>query len=263
VGDSFAHGQCVGEGRTVADQVRRRHPATLSLGQSGNGPLTTLATLRESLPVLRPRVVFWLYFSGNDLADLARESGHPVLRRYREDAAFRQGVLDRQDEVDAGLRAAIAAAAAAAPPRVPWWRDALLLRHLRSRLALGSPGALADAAPQFGRAGFAAAGRDVAAFEALLGQARAEVEATRGRLVFVYLPAWTELLPPRPDERLVRRMVLAAAARAGLPVLDILTEFERAPDTAALFACPRTCHYNARGYALVAERLLAAVDQRP
>jgi hypothetical protein len=260
VGDSFAHGQCVREGATAADHIRRRHPATLSLGLSGNGPLTALASLRESLPLLRPRTVLWLYFAGNDLWDLSREAAHPVLRRYREDPHFRQGILERQAEVDRGLRAAIERARAAAPPETPWWRDALLLRHLRSRLALGPAGGQAPAAPQFGRAEFAVTGRDMATFEAVLGQARLEVEQAGGRLVFVYMPAWTELLPPRPDERIVRGMVLGAVARLGVPVVDVWTAFAEAEDPAALFACPRTCHYNARGYALAAERMLAALE---
>jgi lysophospholipase L1-like esterase len=262
VGDSFAHGQCVQEGATVTDRIRARHPRTLSLGYSGNGPLTALAGLRESLPVLRPRAVLWLYFSGNDLTDLSVESTHPVLRLYREDPAYRQGVLERQAEVDRGLRAVIQRAATARPAPEPWWRDALLLRHLRSRLALGPAGGQALAGPQFGNAAFAATGRDVAAFEGVLAQARRETERAGGRLLFVYLPAWTELLPPQPDERIVRGMVLAAVARTGLPVVDLLPAFADAEDPAALFACRRTCHYNARGYALAAERMLAALEGR-
>jgi hypothetical protein len=257
LGDSFGHGQCVRDGHTIADRLRARHPATLSLAFSGDGPLTALATLREAQPLLRPRVVVWLYFPGNDLWDMTLEAAHPILRRYLEDPHFRQDVLALQPAVDEGLRATTERAQGPTQPRVPW-RNVLLLRNLRNRIAFG-PAAGGGQAPHFGSPFHAPTQREVAAFAALLRQAKAEVEGGGGRLVFVYLPAWTELLPPQPDERLLRARVLAAVRGTGVAVVDVFEAFAATADPAGLFACARTCHYNARGYALAAERILAAL----
>jgi hypothetical protein len=257
LGDSFGHGQCVADGHTIADRVRARHPATLSLAYAGDGPLTALATLREAQPLLRPRVVVWLYFPGNDLWDMSVEAAHPILRRYREDVHFRQDVLALQPAVDQGLRAVAERAQGPTRPSVPW-RNVLLLRNLRNRIALG-PSTGGSHAPHFGSPFHAPTQREVTAFAAVLRQAKVEVEGGGGRLLFVYLPAWTELLPPRPDERLLRDRVLAAVRGTGVAVVDVLESFAAAEDPADLFACARSCHYNARGYALAAERILAAL----
>ena len=257
LGDSFGHGQCVRDGDTIADRLRARHPATLSLAYAGDGPLFALATLREAQPRLRPRVVVWLYFPGNDLWDMKVEAAHPVLRRYLEDPGFRQDVLALQPAVDDALRTAADRAQGPARPRVPW-RNVLLLRNLRNRIVLG-PAATGAHAPHFGNPFHAPTQREVAAFAALLRQARAAVESGGGRMLFVYLPAWSELLPPQPDERLLRERVLSAVRATGLPVVDVLPAFGAAEDPAALFACARTCHYNARGYRLAAERILGAL----
>jgi hypothetical protein len=257
LGDSFGHGQCVRDGNTIADRLRVRHPATLSLAFSGDGPLIALATLREARTLLRPRAVVWLYFPGNDLWDMSVEAAHPVLRRYLEDPAFRQDVLAMQPALDQALHAIIERAQGPTEPRVPW-RNVLLLRNLRNRITIG-PAAGGTHAPHFGSPFHAPTQREVAAFAGVLRQAKAEVEEGGGRLLFAYLPAWTELLPPRPDERLLRERVLAAVRATGVPVVDVLEAFAAAEDPAALFACARTCHYNARGYALAAERILAAL----
>ena len=74
LGDSFTHGYCVPPAQNFVALIRQRHPATLNLGIAGNGPLLMLATLTEYLTSLKPRVVLWFYFEGNDLVDLHREN---------------------------------------------------------------------------------------------------------------------------------------------------------------------------------------------
>src|SRR5262249_1090715 len=73
VGDSFVQGYCVPSDQNFVSLIRKHYPATLNLGELGNGPLAELATLKEYLPSLRPKAVLWVYFEGNDLDDLARE----------------------------------------------------------------------------------------------------------------------------------------------------------------------------------------------
>jgi hypothetical protein len=73
LGDSFAHGYCVPPGKSFVDLIRQQHPRTINVGIAGDGPLLMLATQSQYLQSVRPKVVLWIYFEGNDLEDLQRE----------------------------------------------------------------------------------------------------------------------------------------------------------------------------------------------
>src|SRR5262245_34075770 len=88
LGDSFAHGYCVPPAQNFVALIRQRHAATLNLGIAGNGPLLMLATLTEYLTSLKPRVVLWFYFEGNDLDNLHIENRSAALRGYLTDGYF-------------------------------------------------------------------------------------------------------------------------------------------------------------------------------
>ena len=102
LGDSFAQGYCVPSDKNFVALIRRGYPATLNLGMAGNGPLLMLATLKEYLPLLAPKIVLWFYYEGNDLTDLQTEKKSGILMRYLKDD-FNQGLLARQSDVDQAL----------------------------------------------------------------------------------------------------------------------------------------------------------------
>ena len=104
LGDSFTHGYCVPGGRNYVDLIRKRDAATLNLGMAGDGPLLMLATLEEYLPLLRPEIVLWFYYEGNDLTDLQTERRSALLRNYLR-ADFSQADLTRQSEIDRAILA--------------------------------------------------------------------------------------------------------------------------------------------------------------
>ena len=66
VGDSFTHGVFVPSEDSFVSVIRSRMPATVNLGVDGNGPLAMLATLKEYAASLRPTIVLWFYYEGND-----------------------------------------------------------------------------------------------------------------------------------------------------------------------------------------------------
>jgi len=258
LGDSFVHGSCVRAEETLVARVRARHPATLGLAMPGSGPLTMLATLREYLPALRPRTVLWCYYPGNDLLDLRRERGHPLLPAYLEAGhaqglAAEQPALDRalQDFVDARLLPHVRHMASLRPDLV----GALALREVRARagLALAEPYALAPTEDE------------LALFARVLREARATVSGWGGRLVFVYLPAWPEPARQLGEKEYARgkeetaRRVRALVAEMGLPLVDVEAAFRRDPQAEGLYACPG-CHYSPAGYALAARAVLATLD---
>lgn len=206
VGDSFTYGACVRNEDHFAHAIRQVRPRTVNVAQGGNGPLLELAAIREYVPELRPEVVFWVYDENNDLysdrdtlrSDLEGELLHPVLRRYLEDPKFRQGLFGKAAPITRALLPIvdeyIRNLIATYDSRV---LEFLSLHTLRAIVrtsgfrrypsvranSRASPGSLPPAAdPEAARA------ERMATFERILRQARGEVEAAGGRLVFVNPP---------------------------------------------------------------------------
>src|SRR5688500_17872191 len=73
VGDSFAQGECVPEGRDNIALLRAQGHNIISLGASGSGPLIELAIIREYGLKLKPKIVFWYFYEDNDPVDLREE----------------------------------------------------------------------------------------------------------------------------------------------------------------------------------------------
>jgi len=101
VGDSFIHGWCVPPDKTIVSNIRKRYPASVSLGMDANGPLAELAGLKEYARLLRPKIVLWFYYEGNDLDDLNKEA-QTILKSYLTEG-FSQNLCERQTEIDKAL----------------------------------------------------------------------------------------------------------------------------------------------------------------
>jgi len=82
LGDSFTHGACVAVEDHFTAIVRAQFPGTFNLGMRGNGPLLELATLKEFVRETNPKYIFWMYFDGNDLIELERESQDNIAIKY-------------------------------------------------------------------------------------------------------------------------------------------------------------------------------------
>ena len=72
IGDSFTEGNGVNSDKNIQSNLRNKGLNTLSLGKLGNGPLIEYAILREYAKPLKPKAVFWMYYS-NDITDLFHE----------------------------------------------------------------------------------------------------------------------------------------------------------------------------------------------
>ena len=84
VGDSFAFGVCVEEKHEVHNLLNKKELSTYNAAFSGNGPLTTLATITEINKVLDFDQIVWLFFR-NDFYDLVAESNISLLNKYLRD----------------------------------------------------------------------------------------------------------------------------------------------------------------------------------
>jgi hypothetical protein len=251
VGDSFAHGNCVPPGDDVASQLRARQRTVLNLGYSGSGPLIELASLREYGLPLQPKTVLWLYYEGNDLADLLVEQKHDGLMKYLH-SDDTQSLRGRQPEIDALLADYVQFRAVdLAGTQSGGWRNTAAarvarLQHLRDWLQLLArppqpPTSSMDLLAQ------------------ILTTANTMTTAEGGQLYFVYLPSWRRLaIPLSREEVQEREAVLAIAHDLGMPVIDLTETFRQHPDPLSLFPFRVEGHYTAEGYALVA----SAIDAR-
>lgn len=247
VGDSYAQGQCVPRGEELAGQLRKRGYSVYSAGSGGNGPLLDLAALVEYGLPLSPGVVIWV-FSGNDYGDLLAEQLQPMLVRYVEDPAFRQGLIDRQEEIDAYWRDLVERKGLLEPaptqpkrtwtPPTPTFRELATLHALRGLLGLHR----------------ANQGTWRKMFDAALGTAKAHVEAAGGKMYFAPMPHYEMLDAPRGPRRGIYDLVEAH----GIEVVDVDGAFQAHEDFRSMFPLRMAGHFAPSGYAFVADQVEAA-----
>jgi len=290
VGDSYVQGYCVPAGDSFVDKIRNRHPATLGLGIEGNGPLVMLATIKEYVHALKPKVVLWFYYEGNDFADLRSEKDSPLLRRYLT-SGFTQGLLGRQSEIDQALSDFIEPEIGKSELRKKLEEMAVVGRELklssiesilklsafRKRLGLIQGPSNTPSTPSIEDESRAQAMGVLAdLLHNILLEAKRSVSECGGTLYFVYLPAWPRYATTedggsdslgasafrmgiaKPD----RDRALHSAISAGLPVIDIHQAFIAQPDPLALFPFRLAHHYNEAGQRLVAQEVLRAISPR-
>lgn len=255
VGDSIAVGECVPPADSIAGQIRRRYPDTITLGAGGNGPLLELAALKEYLPALKPERVLWLFYEGNDMANLEEEKRSSLLLRYL-DPSFRQGLLHRQEAVNEALAAYLERAIGTEGVRREAWHAPitgfLLLKNLRALIW-----SRIDEAFALDRSL-----GDFALFERILREALRTVEPWGGELILVYLPAPSRYPGQYQFSRASRRWldqvhaeVLGVTRKLGIPVIDATASFPDAPGNDEHFY-PYLAHYTPEGYRVVGRTVL-------
>jgi hypothetical protein len=270
VGDSFAEGFCVPSEKNFVALIRKHYPATLNLGKTGNGPLTELATLKEYLPSLKPKVVLWFYYERNDLTDLKFEKDSPLLMSYLRDN-FTQGLLNQQVSIDQALTTYYVKTqrSTETQKRLEAGTAIIKLTHLRSRLGLD----FGDY--EHGRE--TVSDSDLGLFGQILSEAKALVGTWGGTLYFVYLPYRERYANPEIDNKIDNKnsdqalslvlekvryqdRVLGVARTIEIPVIDIHPVFQTHGDPLALFPFRRSVHYNEEGHRLVAEEVLHSIS---
>lgn len=278
VGDSFTQGYCVPQNENFVAAIRKRYPTTLNLGAGGNGPLLILATLEEYAARLKPRIVLWFYFEGNDLIELNKEADSPLLMRYLT-GGFQQGLFSQQSAIDGALADYIATAelktaekekkrrerekSESAIGGLNWLESTIKLRHLRSKLksVYGSSNRVVP--PPITNA-------EIHLFHKVLIQAKDLVDGWGGNIYFVYLPGWTrygdiERAEKRYADLMVgekyRDTVLRIVGNLGFPIVDIYSAFRAQLDPLALFPFREPGHYNVQGNRVVAKAVLDSLEQ--
>ncbi len=285
LGDSFTHGSCVDPKNHMIGKIRASYPLTINLGRLGTGPLFQLAALREYGPELKPKTVLWFILEDNDIdGDLHDELTIPALTKYM-DAGYTQNLISRQVAIDTHLTDYID------QNFVNWLDIAKRQRETGTKVApwLGTDKAFekkSKAAPLFGfnwnkiknalrlqnvrnSLGISSVrGRKkirlqklYGEFENILFEAQKTVGTWNGKLQIIYLAGPTRYHSWR--QKNVRDYqhgkLMQIFERQKLPVIDIVAEFENEIDPFSLFYG----HYSPKGYGIVSERVLEALDTRP
>jgi hypothetical protein len=263
LGDSFAQGACVAPEKNAVALIRKKYFKTLNLGMGGMAPLTELAAFREYAEPLKPKVVVWFYYEGNDLVELTQEKENPILRRYL-DPQYRQGLRFRQAAIDARL-ASIAetqrkeslereADKNAFASKVPLWN---LLMLYESRLFITQ---------SYWRRRQAAEARqvdekvDVGLLEDVLVRVRDSASTWRGRVLFVYVPEYLRFKGDQSAEK-HRKAVLDMVRRLQIASVDAYPILMNSGDPLALYPFRLPNHFNEEGYREIADAVLPAITE--
>ena len=266
LGDSFTQGGCVPSDQNFVSVIRERYPKTLNLGMAGQGPLNTLATLRDYVEPLKPKIVLWFFYEGNDIGDLLYERQSPLLMRYLG-GNFSQSLAGRQAEIDRALAAYIESEKAA---RTVAERPRKMAEKVgRARHLLGSLIKLNALRQRFGLVYGDSSqasqymGPDANTMMDLLDRALREAKATvdtwGGKLYFVYLPERDSCID---SSRAVgdRGQIMTMVRKVGIPLLDLHYVFRAQNDPLALFPFRRLGHYNQKGHRLVGDQVIKSIS---
>jgi lysophospholipase L1-like esterase len=265
VGDSFTQGWCVAPDKSFVAQIRERFEATVNLGMQGNGPMMMLATLREYAHALRPNIVLWFYYEGNDLDDLAMETRSDLLTAYLS-SGFSQRLLTRRAEIDRALTAYIAARRRSTisealsvllnPKQFPEGiTDFLKLTSLRTTLGLVRSGperpssATVDASL-------------IETFRQVVLEARRLASDMGAAFYFVYLPDVRYRNEPSRGPRMerARELVMQLLEDEGIPLIDIYPTFTAREDPLTLHPFRYYGHYTEEGHSIIAEEVIKVLS---
>ena len=102
IGDSFTSGYCLPDSFSFMSLVKKEYPLTINLGVTGTGPLHQLAILKEYVASLKPKVVLWNFFEGNDLQELVIENNNTILKKYLNNS-YTQNLKQEQFYIDQSM----------------------------------------------------------------------------------------------------------------------------------------------------------------
>ncbi len=265
VGESFAQGYCVPDGKSFVDLLRDGYPVTLNLGMSGQSSLLQLAAIKEYLAPHAPKTVLWFFSEGIDLPDLYDEVKHPLLMRYLE-PTFTQHLITRQPEIEQQLRRFLESAEA----RKREERIASAGSHLFEK-SLGfaklwnlreTVDALYGTNPADEHGLSMVASSEHNPFSDALQQAQTITHNWGGTLYFVYLPSWKRYNNGEETCELERTKVLTLVKALGIPSIDVHESFNAHNDPLSLFPFRKFGHYNEQGNQVVADTVRKALASR-
>lgn len=261
VGASNTKGVGAQPGKDFVSLIKAENRSVARLALGGVGPLAKLGMVREFGPLLKPRIVFWIYADHNDLEDdLKRELKTPALAKYLN-AGYHQNLPVLEAELDQAV-------------------DAVVMEHLSRRenqpkdMNLAKTGATNDWSrfAKLGRlrarlgivVGTPVTEAQLAAWTATIKLAKQDIQAWGGRLVFVYLPMISTLRTGTDDD--FKPYVLNVLRDLKVPLVDFTTDLAELPDPTIVYRLKDgsiSGHYNEIGHRRLARILVKFLQRGP
>jgi hypothetical protein len=264
VGASSAVSECVDDRDSLVTLLRTRYPRTITVGAGGNGPLLELASIREYLPSVKPRLVLWLFGEVHTPEYLAGEAHNPLVLQYL-DPAFSQGLVIKQGQIDRAIGS--------------WFDRGIQAEEARRSLGQRARefAALVNTRMlmyYFIRERFSQPKTqeefDAALYERALVEGARTVREWGGTIAVVYWPD-SSRYPAGPgySARNVdlldagRDKVLGIAKRNGIPAIDLSHGFPEKDAAAgnARYFYPFPAHFKPAGYDVAARKLMTGMER--
>jgi len=266
IGDSFAAGYSVQQGEEITGQLRKSDHISLNLASFGAGPLTALAQLREYGRSISPDYVFWIFYHGNDFADLNHELKHPVINQYL-DPSFSQNLRPNSGNIDPVYRKYVenVLATFGKTRKGPGCAEFRPVTDLRRKIGgFASLITLKNSASRVvaNMRSSAVISGNIAEFDSIAKLIDDEARQSGAQLVFVFLPQYWDLLKEeRPSEiggpLVTKDKILEIITSAGIPAIDIQDTLNAHSDPASFYPLRMFGHMSPFGY----ERVATALNQ--
>ncbi|MCI4624325.1 MAG: hypothetical protein L3V56_00010 [Candidatus Magnetoovum sp. WYHC-5] len=296
VGDSFAEGISVNSGEDSVSFIRQlQYPNSLNFGKAGAGPLSVLATIREYVEIVKPKIVLWYYYEGNDLQDIPTEinvvndtSLGNYLVNYLN-PQFTQNLFNRQKEIDKYIEEVfwprfifsidrgphgppLTRSFNTAQEKILQIKNELNKRTFLDKLLLKSSflyfkrnvkslrvklAELINPPEQF-----EPSHRDMVYFDMVMRLAKKSIESYGGKLIFVYIPEFYRI-EARDAKKYYnqsnpnnKQKVLSMISDIGLDIIDITPEILNHKDPLSLYFFRMHGHFNVEGNEFIAKIIL-------
>jgi hypothetical protein len=263
VGASSAVSECVEESDTLLSLLRARYPRTVTIGAGGNGPLLELASIREYLPAVKPKIVLWLFGEVHTPEYLEGEEHNKFLLRYL-DPAFRQGLFSKQQEIDRAVAQYFDQGIQAEEVRRSLPHRTRDFAGLKDTRMLMYDFVNARSSEHKQQSAF-----DAGLYERALVEGARTVGQWGGTVVVVYWPDSSRYpggpgYSPENVHQLdaMRGQILGIAGKNGIPSIDLSHSFPEEQAAAAgnaRFFYPFPAHFKPAGYHIAARELMNAM----
>ena len=254
VGDSFTHGNCVNRPNDIASVLRiLSNKAVLNLGQSGNGPLSEYANLREYLNS-NVKKILWIYYEQNDLEDLKKELSDKNLINYLNNLNFSQNLKLKQNEINKLIedildveikKYTVVEKEQRKKNQKIKYKILKFIRLDKTKKVFTNYQIKQESANQI---------LEVSKFQEILKLTKDLVAKNNAKLYFIYLPEINryKLNYNNANYDLVKNIV----TELNIPFIDMHKEvFEKEQNQPILFSLEPPVHYNVEGYKKVAETI--------
>jgi hypothetical protein len=281
LGDSFGQGACVQRGEESASIIRKSYPRTLNVSYSNTGALMMLARLKEYVLPLKPKVVIWQFYEGNDLADTWNEFRSSTLKRYYHES-YGQGLRKSQPQLDDFLKKFFdrkyqlqKTKIKAAPKQEPNQEKSFLSSIRTLSIAALRRLIVIQRAKEPIHKYMASTLREdewkqLLLYNNVLTAAHRATLQAGSKFLLVYVPdsiSFADRFATMPvglqarDHFSLRKQILAAAARENIPTVDLFTDFLNRDDVTDLYAFEGG-HFSAKGYRLAANKILHKLKEK-